>query len=90
MFLNPISDVIARCTPECGVIFQKWQVGRRAVYFGVAGGRRLPTAVLPDLLTIGYSTDVRLARGLGAFWRGNFRDWIGLKRRAAPGASRAP
>ena len=61
---------------RCGVIFQKWQVGQRAVYFGVAGGRRLPTAVLLDLLNAGYSTLVRLARGLGAFSRGNFRDWV--------------
>ena len=61
---------------RCVVIFQKWQVGRRAVYFGVAVGRRLPTAVLPDLLNVGYSTLVRLARGLGAFSRGNFGDWV--------------
>ena len=52
------------------------------MYFGVAGGRRLPTAVRPDLLNVGYSTDVRLARGLASFWWGNFRDWIELKKRA--------
>ena len=56
--------------------FPKWQVGWRAVYFGVAGGRRLPTAVLLDLLNVGYSTLVRLARGLASFCRTNFRDWV--------------
>ena len=65
---------------RCVAIFQNWQVGRAAVYFGVAVGRRLPTAVRPDLLNVGYSTLVRLARGLEAFWRGNFRDWIESKR----------
>ena len=76
MFLNPISDVIARCTPDVWRDFPKMAGRQRAVYFGVAGGRRLPTAVLLDLLNAGYSTLVRLARGLGAFWRGNFRDWV--------------
>ena len=70
---------------RCVAIFQKWQVGRRAVYFGVVGGRRLPTAVLPDLLNVGYSTLVRLARGLGAFSRGNFRDWVERAGRRADG-----
>ena len=42
------------------------RIMRRAVYFGVAGGRRLPTAVRPDLLKAGYSTSVRLARGLAS------------------------
>ena len=56
--------------------FPKMAGRQRAVYFGVAGGRRLPTAVQPDLLNAGYSTLVRLARGLGAFWRGNFGDWF--------------
>ena len=56
--------------------FPKWQVRRAAVYFGVAGGRRLPSAVRPDLLKAVYSTDVRLARELASFLRGNFRDWV--------------